>query len=145
MRTGARRSLRPRLLLTGMDLVAIYDCLCDRTRLRLVHLLLEGPLCVCHFQEVLRVEQVKVSKHLAYLRRHRLVVAARAGSRRVYRLPDPAPAALAANLACVRACAAHDRYLRADARRLRALRARLDPAIFACAAPVPRRRADLPR
>ena len=128
-----------------MDLVAIYECLCDRTRLRLLHLLLEGPLCVCHFQEVLRADQVKVSKHLAYLRRHRLVVAARAGSRRVYRLPDPAPAPLAANLACVRACAAGDPHLRADARRLRALRSRLDPATFACAAPVPRRRARLPR
>ncbi len=128
-----------------MDLVAIYECLCDRTRLRLLHLLLEGPLCVCHFQEVLGAEQVRVSKHLAYLRRHHLVVAARAGSRRVYRLPDPAPAALAANLACLRECAGDDPLLRADARRLRALRTRLGPAEVACAAPAPRRQARLPR
>lgn len=128
-----------------MDLIAIYECLCDRTRLRLLHLLLEGPLCVCHFQEVLGAEQVKVSKHLAYLRRHRLVVAERAGSRRVYRLPDPAPPALSANLACLRECAAGDPLLRADARRLQALRARLGPAAFACAASAPRRRALSPR
>ncbi len=89
-----------------MDLIAIYECLCDRTRLRLLHLLLDGPLCVCHFQEVLGAEQVKVSKHLAYLRRHRLVVADRAGNRRVYRLPEARPAALAANLDCLRTCAA---------------------------------------
>ena len=118
-----------------MDLIAIYECLCDRTRLRLLHLLLEGPLCVCHFQEVLGADQVKVSKHLAYLRRHRLVLAERAGSRRVYRLPDPRPAALAANLDCLRACAGGDPLLRADTRRLRALRARLEPEAFACAAP----------
>lgn len=120
-----------------MDLIAIYECLCDRTRLRLLHLLLGGPLCVCHFQEVLGADQVKVSKHLAYLRRHRLVVAARAGSRRVYRLPDPSPAALAANLACLRDCAAGDPVLRADSRRLGALRARLGPEAFACAVPSP--------
>ena len=123
-----------------MDLVAIYECLCDRTRLRLLHLLLQGPLCVCHFQEALGAEQVKVSKHLAYLRRHRLVVAERAGNRRVYRLPDPAPPALAANLACLRACAAGDPRLRADARRLQSLRTRLGSAAFACAIPAPRRR-----
>ena len=128
-----------------MDLISIYECLCDRTRLRLLHLLLEGPLCVCHFQEVLGADQVKVSKHLAYLRRHRLVVVERAGSRRVYRLPDPPPGALAANLACLRDCAAGDPDLRADARRLQALRARLAPEAFACAVPAPRRRALLPR
>ena len=121
-----------------MDLIAIYECLCDRTRLRLLHLLLEGPLCVCHFQKVLGAEQVTVSKHLAYLRRHRLVVAERAGSRRVYRLPDPSPAALAANLDCLRACAGGDPLLRADARRLRTLRARLDPEAFACLVPTAR-------
>ncbi len=123
-----------------MDLIAIFECLCDRTRLRLLHLLLEGPLCVCHFQEVLGAEQVKVSKHLAYLRRHRLVVAERAGSRRIYRFPDSPSAALAANLACLRECAAGDPLLRADARRLQALRARLGLAAFACAASVPQRR-----
>lgn len=115
-----------------MDLIAIYECLCDRTRLRLLHLLLEGPLCVCHFQEVLGADQVKVSKHLAYLRRRRLVVAERVGSRRVYRLPEARSAAFAANLDCLRSCAAGDPRLRADTRRLRALRARLGPEAFAC-------------
>lgn len=51
-----------------MDLVEIYKCLCDRTRLRLLHVLAQGPVCVCHFQEVLGEPQVKISKHLAYLR-----------------------------------------------------------------------------
>ena len=55
------------------SLVQIYECLCDRTRLRILHLLGQGPLCVCHFQEVLGEAQVKVSKHLAYLRARALV------------------------------------------------------------------------
>jgi DNA-binding transcriptional ArsR family regulator len=51
-----------------MKLVSIYECLCDATRLRLLNLLLQGPLCVCHLQAVLGESQVKISKHLSYLR-----------------------------------------------------------------------------
>ncbi len=51
-----------------MDLIQIYQCLCDPTRLRILHLLTQTPLCVCHFQEILGEPQVKVSKHLSYLR-----------------------------------------------------------------------------
>ena len=42
-------------LFTGMDLIRIYECLCDATRLRILHLLTHGPLCVCHIQEILKV------------------------------------------------------------------------------------------
>ncbi len=41
--------------------------------MRILHLLTQGPLCVCHFQDILRLPQVAVSKHLAYLRRKGLV------------------------------------------------------------------------
>ena len=51
-----------------MKLLQIYRCLCDETRLRILHLLAQGPLCVCHFQTILRLPQVAVSEHLAYLR-----------------------------------------------------------------------------
>ena len=54
-----------------MELTAFHACLSDPTRLRLVSLLLDGPLCVCHLQDILREPQVKISKHLAYLKRHR--------------------------------------------------------------------------
>ena len=36
-----------------VPLIQIYRCLCDKNRLRIVHLLKQGPLCVCHFQTVL--------------------------------------------------------------------------------------------
>ena len=57
-----------------MKLLQIYRCFCDETRLRILHLLTQGPLCVCHFQNILQVPQVAVSKHLAYLRAGGLVV-----------------------------------------------------------------------
>jgi len=60
-----------------MDLVGIYQCFCDHTRLRILHLLTRSPLCVCHFQEILDEPQVKTSKHLAYLRSRGMVAATR--------------------------------------------------------------------
>ena len=61
-----------------MDLIQIYQCFCDRTRLRILHLLGQEALCVCHLQQILGEPQVKISKHLAYLRARGMV---RAGSR----------------------------------------------------------------
>jgi DNA-binding transcriptional ArsR family regulator len=60
-----------------VDLVQIYQCFCDRTRLRILNLLCKTPLCVCHFQELLHEPQVKISKHLGYLKSRGLVEANR--------------------------------------------------------------------
>ena len=116
-----------------MDLVRIYECLCDRTRLRLLALLGGGPLCVCHLQAVLGEPQVKVSKHLAYLRERGLVKAKREGSWMVYRLPEKPSRELAVNLACLQDCAAEDPIFRRDAERLRKVRARLAKEDCPCA------------
>ena len=116
-----------------MDLIRIYECLCDRTRLRLLALLGGGPLCVCHLQAVLGEPQVKVSKHLAYLRERGLVEAKRAGNWMVYRLPDQPSRELAVNLACLQDCAAEDPIFRRDAERLRKVRARLAKEDCPCA------------
>jgi ArsR family transcriptional regulator len=102
-----------------MELVRIHECLCDRTRLRLLHLLLQGPLCVCHFQEILHEPQVKISKHLAYLRRRGMVEAEREGNWMVYRLPARRSPALRANLACLQDCAGEEPVFRRDLARLR--------------------------
>ena len=104
-----------------MKLVQIYECLCDPTRLRLLHLLQQGPLCVCHLQEILREPQVKISKHLGYLRARGLVTARREGNWMIYALPALAdrPAELQANLACLQDCAQEDAGLRRDRAKLR--------------------------
>jgi ArsR family transcriptional regulator len=109
-----------------MELITIYECLCDRTRLRLLNLLLQGPLCVCHFQEVLREPQVKISKHLAYLKSHGLVEAERCANMMIYRLPEKRSAQLRANLACLQDCVQEERVFRDDAARLEKVRAKFD-------------------
>lgn len=108
-----------------MKLVQIYQCLCDQTRLRILNLLNEGELCVCHIQEILGEPQVKVSKHLAYLRTHGLAVARKEANWVIYGLPARPSGELSANLACLQDCAREDPIFRADASRLRRLRGRL--------------------
>lgn len=121
-----------------MSLVQIYECLCDQTRLRILNLLSGGPLCVCHFQEILGESQVKVSKHLGYLKRHGLVRATRDANWMVYALPDDPSHELKANLACLQDCATEEPIFRRDAEKCRKLRTGLDPAHPLCG-PKPRR------
>jgi ArsR family transcriptional regulator len=96
-------------------------------------LLGEGPLCVCHLQAVLGEPQVKVSKHLAYLKERGLVEANREANWMVYRLPEKRSRELAANLACLQDCAAEDPIFRRDAGRLLKIRARLAKEACPCA------------
>ena len=100
-----------------MDLIKIYECLCDRTRLRILHLLSQGPLCVCHFQAVLREPQVKISKHLSYLRERGMVECTRRANWMIYSLPRQPSRELAANLACLQDCAREDTTFRRDLER----------------------------
>jgi ArsR family transcriptional regulator len=115
-----------------MELVKIYECLCDRTRLRILHLLLEGPLCVCHFQEILREPQVKISKHLGYLKSHGLVEAERCGNLMIHRLPKKRPEPLQANLRCLQDCVHEERVFRDDAARMKKARTTFGPGTPAC-------------
>lgn len=106
-----------------MELVTIYECLCDRTRLRILNLLCKGPLCVCHIQEILGEPQVKVSKHLGYLKTHGLVSVRKEGNWRVYALVAKQTKALKTNLACLQDCAADDKGFKRDLAKLKAVRA----------------------
>lgn len=101
-----------------MELVQIYQCLCDRTRLRIVHLLTRGPLCVCHFQEILNLRQTKVSQHLAYLRKRQMVETTRKGTWIIYQLPAQPSPELEANLKCLQDCVTSDKLFREDLARL---------------------------
>jgi ArsR family transcriptional regulator len=105
-----------------IKLVQIYRCFCDETRLRILHLLAQGPLCVCHFQTVLKLPQVAVSKHLAYLRGKGLVVAQRHEKWMIYRLPEKAPAELDLQLGCLQDCVQSHPVFREDLKRLRRIR-----------------------
>ena len=111
-----------RLLLSDMDLIQIYQCLCDSTRLRILHLLTRSPLCVCHFQDILGKPQVKVSKHLRYLRTRGMVTATRDQNWMVYALPEKRSQELETNLKCLQDCVQSDPTFARDLRKLDRLR-----------------------
>ena len=115
-----------------MELVKIYECMCDQTRLRILHLLMEGPLCVCHIQQALQEPQVKISKHLGYLRRHGMVSAERRANWMIYRLPNKRPQQLESNLACLQDCAREEKVFRADRARLHKIRTKFGSDTPAC-------------
>jgi ArsR family transcriptional regulator len=133
-RDGAIRRLKYILIKEysfPVELVKIYECLCDRTRLRILNLLLRGPLCVCHFQVVLGEPQVKISKHLNYLRRRGLVTARREGNWMIYALPEKASRELRANLSCLQDFAGEQPVFQRDLAR-RAQRAKKFAATSPC-------------
>ncbi len=104
-----------------MDLIQIYQCFCDETRLRIVNLLQRGPLCVCHLQELLDEPQVKISKHLAYMKEKGIVHAQRHQNWMIYSLPQQPSAELEANLKCLQDCVQTHPVFKADLHRLQAL------------------------
>ncbi|MCX6949568.1 MAG: metalloregulator ArsR/SmtB family transcription factor [Opitutae bacterium] len=110
-----------------MKLVEIYESLQDLTRLRVLQLLVPGPLCVCHFQAILGEPQVKISKHLAYLRARGLVQCKRQGNWMIYRLPARPSRALQINLTCLEECTDGVPLFMRDRARLAKLAPRLGP------------------
>ena len=71
------------------DLVKLFEALSDRTRLRLLNLMDGREVCVCYFIEILGQSQPKISRHLAYLRKARIVVARREGKWVHYKIALP--------------------------------------------------------
>ena len=70
-------------------LETLFKALADRTRLRILGLVLGGEVCVCDIHESLGIPQAKASRHLAYLRRSGLVATRREGLWVHYRLAAP--------------------------------------------------------
>ena len=96
----------------------LFKALADRTRLRLINLMGDDEVCVCFFVEVLRLNQPKISRHLAYLRRAGVVAARRDGKWMHYRIVEP-PDVRAANIFReVRASLSNDAGMKHDRARL---------------------------
>jgi len=104
-----------------VKLIAIYKCLCDETRLRILSLLAESPLCVCHIQQVLGKSQVIVSQHLSYLRDHKMVAGRRYQNWMMYSLPPSPPPELEANLKCLQDCIQTEPRFKKDRAKLKKL------------------------
>ena len=67
-------------------LTTVYAALADPTRLRILALLGDQEICVCHIHAALDVPQPTASRHLAFLRRAGLVETRRAGVWMHYRV-----------------------------------------------------------
>ena len=95
-----------------------FKALADRTRLRIIHLIGEDEVCVCFFVEVLKTNQPKVSRHLAYLRRAGLVSVRREGKWMNYKLVEPPDAHAARIFREVRDWLANNPEMQRDKTRL---------------------------
>ena len=114
-----------------MRLVEIYKSLSDQTRVRILFLLNQQPLCVGNLQRLLQTTQVNVSKHLAYLRKRGLVEARRQGQRMVYHLPQEPSRDLELQLRCLHDCALPEPIFQDDLSRLEALRSEAGHVVVA--------------
>lgn len=105
----------------------IYKCLCDRQRLRILNLLHEGPLCVCHLMKILEADQVKISKQLRFMKKLGLVTSERRAQWMVYRLAKAPNSLLEENLKCLQDCKGEGILFRKDLQKRKHLLATLEP------------------
>jgi ArsR family transcriptional regulator len=92
----------------------LFKALADRTRLKLINLIGDDEVCVCFFVAVLKTNQPKISRHLAYLRRAAVVSARREGKWMHYRVVEPADSHAAGIFREVRAWLASDPTMQRD-------------------------------
>jgi ArsR family transcriptional regulator, arsenate/arsenite/antimonite-responsive transcriptional repressor len=100
------------------DKELFFRALADRTRLRLLNLIGADEVCVCFFVEILKTNQPKISRHLAYLRRAGVVDARRDGPWMHYRIIQPADEAAAKVLQETMSWLANDPEMQRDRQRL---------------------------
>ena len=118
-------------------MAALFSALADPTRLRLLNLMREREVCVCYFVEILGQSQPKISRHLAYLRRHGLVRARREGKWMHYALASPSHEG-AALLAAALTALKNDPRMRADSARLQQACCQPSKLVALQGAPLPR-------
>ncbi|HEX3247984.1 MAG TPA: metalloregulator ArsR/SmtB family transcription factor [Pyrinomonadaceae bacterium] len=100
------------------DKELFFRALADRTRLRLLNLMGAEEVCVCFFVEILKTNQPKISRHLAYLRRAGIVGVRREGQWVHYRVVEPADTSAARVLKEVLSWLANDQEMQRDRERL---------------------------
>ena len=103
----------------SLDLsVELYKAFADSVRLRLLNLLADGEVCVCHLHEALELPQSTVSRHLAYLRKRGLVIGRKDGLWVHYRLAKPAGELHRTLIVSLEACCKEIDALKYDRQRL---------------------------
>jgi ArsR family transcriptional regulator, arsenate/arsenite/antimonite-responsive transcriptional repressor len=110
---------------TTGDLLAestrLLKAFADPVRLRLLNLLSgeREEVCVCHLHEALGLPQPTISRHLAYLRKHGLVVGRKEGLWVYYRVARPRAGLHRILLGCLDSCLGDPEVFAQDRRRLK--------------------------
>lgn len=116
-----------------MEIIQVYKCFCDVQRLRILNLLKDGPLCVCHMVEILDADQVKISKQLRYMKELGILEDDRVAQWKVYRLANASDPLLKENLKCLQDCYSEVITFKEDTRKRSAIAARIQKENAACA------------
>ena len=105
---------------TLADSTRLLKAFADPVRLRLLNLLSgeREEVCVCHLHEALGLSQPTVSRHLAYLRRHGLVVGRKDGLWVYYRLAKAKAGLHRILLGCLDSCLGDPEVFSRDRQRL---------------------------
>src|ERR1700677_1110217 len=98
--------------------VELFKAFADSVRLRLLNLLADGEVCVCHLHEALGLPQSTVSRHLAYLRKRGLVVGRKQGLWVHYRLAKPTGVLHRKLVDCIGVCSPEIEVLKRDRQKL---------------------------
>jgi len=106
----------------GASAAALFRVFADQTRLRILRLLDDGPLCVGDLVEVLQAPQPTVSRHLAYLRRSGFVDTQQHGLWIFYEVAPARSTLHRKLLECLVTCVDLIPEIEADVVRARALR-----------------------
>jgi ArsR family transcriptional regulator len=111
---------KDRLTVDSINLM--FRAFSDPTRLRMLHILQDGELCVADLVEVLGVFQPTASRHLSYLRRAGLVEVRENGVWKFYRLSSARTDFQRELVRCLRGCFRDVPELAEDRRRAEKLR-----------------------
>jgi ArsR family transcriptional regulator len=98
--------------------VELLRAFAEPVRLRLLNLLVDGEVCVCHLHDALGLPQSTVSRHLAYLRKRGLVIGRKEGLWVHYRLANHRSEVHRLLVGVVGACSEADTALAEDRKRL---------------------------
>ena len=100
----------------------MFRAFCHRMRVRILHLLAQGEMCVCSIVEIVQAPQPKVSRHLGVLKKAKLVTVRREGQWIHYSLAPVQSTFHQKLLECAANCVHEVTEIRDDDRRLAAMK-----------------------
>jgi ArsR family transcriptional regulator len=121
-RNEANSASKPSVATRESSVDTMFRAFSERTRLRILHLLLEGEMCVGDLVAILESTQPRASQHLAYLRSAGLVTARKEGLWTYYSLTPAKSPFHKKLLECLQHCFSEVPELQADEKRAAKLR-----------------------